>query len=81
MAKDFYDCAKNGGKVVSKKTKDGRVIKLCYDKEGQSHLKKNFNKKFKKNSQKFNNKKNRLAAATSESLQKLAAHFNNNKNK
>lgn len=74
MAKDFYDCAKNGGKVVSKKTKDGRTIKLCYDKEGNSHLKKNFKKKAWK---KKSNKRKRNQAASVESLKQLANHFNN----
>lgn len=37
MSKDFTNCVKNGGKVVTKKLKDGRHIKICYDKEGNSH--------------------------------------------
>lgn len=35
--KGFTDCIKNGGKAVTKKLKDGRYIKICYDKEGNSH--------------------------------------------
>ena len=77
MAKDFYDCAKNGGKVVSKKTKDGRVIKLCYDKTGKSHLKKTFKKNFKQGKFKKNNKPKRFEAASQKSLQELIIHFNN----
>lgn len=74
MARNFYDCAKNGGKVVSKKTKDGRMIKLCYDKNGKSHLKKTFDKK------NFKKKKNpkRFEAASQKSLQELVIYFDNN---
>jgi len=70
MAKNFYDCAKNGGKVVNKKTKEGEVIKVCYDKEGNSHVKKkNWKKK---------NKNNviRHTEASVDSLQTLVEHFN-----
>jgi len=77
LAKDFYDCAKNGGKVISKKTKDGQTIKLCYDKEGKSHLKKNFIKK--KNFNLNNKKPKRFEAASQRSLQELVIHFNNQK--
>lgn len=71
MTKNFYDCAKNGGKVISKKLKNGRIIKLCYDKEGKSHLKKHYiNKNFKKN------KQTKHCPASLKSLQELVIHFN-----
>jgi len=73
MARNFYDCAKNGGKVVSKKTKEGKMIKVCYDKDGNSHVK--FNNKKNKN----RNKMARNTKASVASLQNLAAHFNNNR--
>jgi putative hemolysin len=38
-AKNFSDCAKSGGKVVTKHTKSGKTIKICYDSEGKSHAK------------------------------------------
>jgi len=69
MVRNFYDCAKNGGKVVNRKTKDGKTIKVCYDKEGGSHVKHNNRKKRKKNY--VNNTK-----ASVTSLQTLADHFN-----
>ena len=75
MTKDFFECAKNGGKVVSKKTKDGRIIKICYDKEGNSHVKRKFNK----NKKKKWPRRNPRRVASKESLKKLAAHFNDNK--
>lgn len=34
MPKDFEDCVKNGGKVVTKKLKDDKYMKICYDKDG-----------------------------------------------
>lgn len=74
MARNFYDCAKNGGKVVNKKTKDGNVIKMCYDKEGNSYVKQNNKKK--------KHKKNntvRYTKASVTSLQTLVEHFNNNR--
>lgn len=74
MTKDFFECAKNGGKVVSKKTKDGKIIKVCYDKEGNSHVKRKFNNDRTKNQPPI-----RQQIASIESLQKLAAHFNDNK--
>ncbi len=72
MVKNFYDCAKQGGKVINKKTKDGKVTKTCYDKEGNSYIKPDKKKKNKKNNRRF-------MKATESSLNKLAAHFNNNK--
>jgi hypothetical protein len=69
MARNFYECAKNGGKVVNRKTKDGKRIKICYDKEGGSHIKHNNRKKIKKNY--VNN-----AKASVTSLQILVEHFN-----
>lgn len=74
MARNFYDCAKNGGKVVNKKTKDGKVIKVCYDREGNSHVKQNNRNNRKK--RKKNNAARHIKASVS-SLQTLADHFNN----
>ncbi len=73
MARNFYDCAKNGGKVTNKKTKDGKVIKICYDKEGNSHVKQNNRKKRKKKNA------SRHTKASVASLQTLANHFNSNR--
>ena len=35
--KAFDDCIKNNGKVRTKKLKNGRYMKICYDKEGNSY--------------------------------------------
>lgn len=75
MAKNFFDCAQNGGKVVNKKTKDGKTIKLCYDEQGKSHMKPE-----KKEKSKIKVKPSNGLQASLESLQKLAEHFNNKRN-
>jgi len=75
LTKDFFDCAEHGGKVVNKKTRDGRILKICYDREGNSYVKRNFNN----NKSKKNPPLKKQTIASMESLQKLAAHFNDNK--
>lgn len=72
MAKNFYECAKSGGKVVTRKAKDGKKIKVCYDDKGKGHVKPDKNKNKNK---KFNNSKKPVEASL-ESLKKLADHFN-----
>lgn len=67
MAKDFYECAKNGGRVVNKRDKNGEKIKICYDKNNNSHVKKK--NKSKKKKDVSNNK------PTENSLKKLIEHF------
>ena len=37
MPKDFMDCVKNKGRVVTKSLKGNRYVKICYDKEGKSY--------------------------------------------
>jgi putative hemolysin len=37
IPKDFLDCAKNGGKVKTKKLKVGKFIRICYEKDGNSY--------------------------------------------
>ena len=73
MANNFYECTKSGGKVVNKKTEDGKTITMCYDKEGKTHVKKKFIKKEKKSMD--------FSTPTQESLQQLIIYFNNNKTK
>ena len=68
MANNFYECVKQRGKVVNKKTDDGQKLTYCYDNEGKSHLK----KKFKKNVE----KPKEFSSPTIESLQQLIIHFN-----
>ena len=35
--KEYSDCSKSGGKLVTKKLKNGRFIHICYDKSGVPH--------------------------------------------
>lgn len=37
MPKDFDDCVKNNGKVITKKLKNGKYIHICFDKNGNSY--------------------------------------------
>lgn len=37
MAKNYTECKKNGGKLVTKKLKNDRFINICYDKNGKPH--------------------------------------------
>ncbi len=37
MPKSFDDCVANGGKVITKKLKDGKYIHLCKSKDGIWH--------------------------------------------
>lgn len=80
-SRNFTECARNGGKVVTKRTKNGKVLKICYDKEGGSHArvirgKKHYNKPH--NAQKRHEVKKEeqeYKPATTEELLKLKAHF------
>ena len=48
MVKNFSECAKDGGKIVIKKLKNGKTVKICYDSNGNPHYK-NSNKKNNRN--------------------------------
>lgn len=37
MPKNFVDCVKNKGKVITKTLKGGKYILICYDKDGKSY--------------------------------------------
>lgn len=37
MPKDFMDCVKNKGRVVTKSLKGNRYVKICYGKDGKSY--------------------------------------------
>ena len=79
--KDFEKCVKSGGKVVKKQLKGGRYINICYDKEGKSHAGdiRVTNKK-KKFNHKTHKPKSRTTEVTEDQLQKLKAHFDNQRN-
>lgn len=37
MPKDFLECIKNGGKVVTIKIGENKYRHICYDKKGKPH--------------------------------------------
>lgn len=67
MPKNFDDCVKAGGKVITKRLKHGRYMHICFDKEGKSYP--GEIKKKKKN--KSNKKIIKNAKATKDGLLKL----------
>ena len=73
MPKDFEDCVKNGGKVRTKKLKDGKYMKICYDKNGNSH---SGEVKTKKKASKDN--KVEEAKILQRKLEELRDYFNSN---
>lgn len=73
MSQDFIDCVKNGGRVVSKKLKNGKYIKVCYDKEGTAH-----NGEVKKGKEISEKQKIEETKKLSEGLLELKDHFNTN---
>jgi putative hemolysin len=78
MPKEFTDCVKNGGKVVTKKLKNGKYIRICYDKKGNSHA----GEVMKKKTEKFESTKKKPNLENSkklaESLVDLQRYFNEN---
>lgn len=37
MPEDFEKCVREGGRVRTMTMKDGRYMRVCYDKDGKSH--------------------------------------------
>lgn len=74
MPKAFNDCAKNGGKIRTKKLKNGKYIRICYDKEGNSYP--GEIKKVKENSEEQGKIKD--AKILAEKLLDLKKHFDDN---
>jgi len=82
MPKDFMDCVKNKGRVVTKGLKGNKYIKICYDKDGKSYtgevkLKKKSNA-VKDN--KINKEKSYIKRARAQAIDllKLKEHFDKN---
>lgn len=81
MPKAFEDCVKNGGRVRTKKLKNDRYIRICYDKNGNSYAgevmvtKKN---KDKKDKAELNTNKIEDSKKLVESLLELKNYFNSN---
>ena len=80
MPKDFNDCVKNGGKVRTKNLKNNRYIRICYDKDGNSHAGEvRTRKKFKKKSKAtIQRKKIEASKRLARSLRGLQEHFHDN---
>jgi hypothetical protein len=79
MPKDFTDCVKSGGKVVTKQLKGNRYINICYGKNGKSY---SGEIKTKKKSKGFKQRANQIkkSRALVNDLQKLKDHFNEKRN-
>lgn len=79
-SKNFTECARSGGKIVTKRTKNGKLIKICYDKGGGSHARvirnnKQHNKFTKNEPQKVKKQAQHHKPATAGDLMKLKEHF------
>lgn len=75
MPKDFMDCQKSGGKVVTKSLKGNRYIHICYGKDGKSYTGEVKTRK-KKKTKAFNHKKKiRESRALASDLRKLKRYF------
>ena len=73
MPKAFDDCVKNGGKVRTKNLKNNKYIRICYDKEGNSHAGEVITKK-KPNKSKGSDYSE--AKALADSLRRLKDYYN-----
>lgn len=38
MPQNFNNCVKTGGKVITKKLKNGKYVRVCFDKKGNSYV-------------------------------------------
>ena len=75
MPKDFEDCVKNGGKVRTKNLKGNKYIRICYDKNGNSHAGEIMTRKDKSKAEQTQDKVND-SKVLAESLLKLKAYYN-----
>lgn len=67
MPKNFNDCVKDGGKVITKRLKHGRYMHICFDKKGKA-----FPGEIKKKKKSKSNKKIiKNARATKDDLMRL----------
>jgi hypothetical protein len=75
MPKAFEDCVKGGGKVRTKNLKGNKYIRICYDKNGNSHAGEIMTRKDKSKEEKTQDKVND-SKTLAESLLKLKAYYN-----
>lgn len=83
MPKDFLNCQKGGGKVVTEKLKGNRYRHICYDKkgkryEGEIKVRRKKSKAFNKSKERFNQIKKSKALVSD--LQRLKKHFDERSN-
>ena len=78
MPKAFEDCVKNGGRVRTKKLKNDRYIRICYDKKGNSFPGEVMITKKKKQDKATETKQIKDSKKLVESLLELQTHFNDN---
>jgi len=57
MSEEFDNCARNGGKIRTKKLKNNKYIRTCYDKDGNSYTGEVMDKKKKSKAKKFHKRK------------------------
>jgi hypothetical protein len=67
VPKDFDDCVKDSGKVITKRLKHGRYMHICFDKKGKAYP----GEIKKKKKSKSNKKIIKNARATKDDLMKL----------
>lgn len=77
MPKDFEDCVRSGGRLVTKTLKDGKYLHICYDKDGNSYSGEVKTKKKKKTSN-SNVKIINDSKVLVDSLLNLKKHFDDN---
>ena len=80
MPKNFIDCVKNKGKVITKNLKGGRYLHICYDKDGKAYPGEIKIKKKKTTSGWYNKSKGKYKGFEKEKAQvmdllKLKKHF------
>jgi len=80
MPKDFLDCQKSGGKIVTEKLKGNRYRHICYDKKGRHEGEIKTRKKAKS----YRNQKNKNQIEKSRvlisDLKRLKSHFDKKRN-
>lgn len=85
MPKDFTDCVKAGGKVITETLKGNRYRHVCFDKSGrhEGEIKNNKNKGKSSRSIKLrkNDKKIEESKALVADLKRLKEHFDDLRNK
>jgi len=78
MPKEFTNCVKSGGKVVTKNLKNNKFIRICYDKNGNSFAGEVMKRKKKSKGFYKNNKVKKKVKQSKnlvDELQKLQEHW------